>query len=125
MKSDVIKSLAWGVGIVILALAATFARRQGYIDADTTTRIVMAAIGLMVAWFGNRAPKAFLPSGLARRAARFSGWSLAISGLINAGMWAFAPMDMAITLGAGAIAVGLAATVLRFLWLRSRVQPVT
>lgn len=49
MKKDVIADLAWGVGIVVLALAASFARKLGYIDTDTVNRLVMGAIGLMVA----------------------------------------------------------------------------
>ena len=37
-----------------LALASTFARSQGWIDGDTVTRIVLGAIGLMVAWWHFR-----------------------------------------------------------------------
>ena len=45
MNRDVIGSLAWGVGIVGLALGATFARDQGLVDGDTVTRIVMELAG--------------------------------------------------------------------------------
>lgn len=70
MNREVMADLAWGVGIVVLALAATYARRQGYIDGETVNRIVMGATGLMVAWFGNRMPKRFVPSARARQATR-------------------------------------------------------
>ena len=70
MNQEVLGSLAWGVGIVVLALVATFARRLGYVDADTVTRIVIGANGLMIAWFGNRMPKAFVPSAWARQLRR-------------------------------------------------------
>ncbi len=111
MNRDLIGSLAWGGGIVVLALGATFARGQGYIDHETTTRIVICATGLMVAWFGNRMPKQFSPSASARRVTRVGGWSMALSGLIYAGLWAFAPIDVAVVAGCGVIAAGIAVTV--------------
>ena len=111
MNRDLIGSLAWGVGIVVLALAATFARGRGYIDHETTTRIVICATGLMIAWFGNRMPKQFSPSAAARRVTRVGGWSLALSGLVYAGLWAFAPMDVAVVVGCGVIAAGMAVTI--------------
>ena len=40
MNKEVVSSLAWGVGIVVLALAASLARKLGYIDSDTVTRLV-------------------------------------------------------------------------------------
>ena len=39
MSQEVVGSLALGVGIVVLALVATSARKLGYIDADTVTRL--------------------------------------------------------------------------------------
>ena len=56
MKKELQVGLAWGGGIILLALTATFARNQGYIDQDAVLRIVIGANGLMIAWFGNRAP---------------------------------------------------------------------
>ena len=73
MNREVLTSLAWGVGIVVLALCATFARSQGYVDSEMVDRIVMGAIGLMVAWFGNQMPKRFVPSARARQAQRVAG----------------------------------------------------
>lgn len=110
MNKDVIGSLAWAGGIIGLALAASWARAQGLIDPDATTRIVFIAIGLMVAWYGNRTPKTFVPSARARAAKRVAGWSLAISGLIYAAAFAFAPIDAALIVGCGAIVVGMAVT---------------
>jgi hypothetical protein len=119
MNKDLIGSLAWAGGLIGLGLVASFARRQGYIDADTTTRIVLAAIGLMVAWFGNRMPKAFVPSARARQAARVGGWSMALSGLVYAGLWAFAPFEAALFGGCAAIIVGMAVTLGYCLTLRA------
>ena len=56
MTKDVRGSLMWGGGIVVLALIATFAQQQDWISEETTTRIVIAVIGLMIVWYGNRIP---------------------------------------------------------------------
>lgn len=122
MTKDIKVSLLWAGGIIGLALAASYARRLGYIDGDTTTRIVLAATGLMVAWFGNRAPKTFVPNASARQATRVAGWSLAISGLVYAGLWAFAPFNIALIGGCGAIIVGMAVTLGYCLSLRDRAR---
>ena len=120
MKKDLIHDLAWGGGIVVLALCASYARSQGFIDHDTTTRIVIGATGLMIAAFGNRMPKRFVSSERARRVQRVGGWSLAISGLIYGGLWAFAPLNVALWVGCGAIIAGMAVTLGYCLWLRGR-----
>ena len=120
MKKDLLHDLAWGGGIVVLALCASYARSQGFIDHDTTTRIVIGATGLMIAAFGNRMPKRFVSSERARKAQRVGGWSLAISGLIYGGLWAFAPLNVALGVGCGAIIAGMAVTLGYCLWLRGR-----
>ena len=122
MKKDVITDLAWGGGILALALVASFARHQGYIDHDTTTRIVLGATGLMIASFGNRMPKRMVPNARARQATRVGGWSLAISGLIYAGLWAFAPLNVALIGGCGAIILGMAITFGYCLSLRDKAR---
>lgn len=122
MSKDVKIDLAWGVGIVVLALASTYARQQGLIDAETVQRIVMGAIGLMVAWFGNRLPKKMVPNAGARRATRFAGWSMALSGLVYAALFAFAPLSIATIGGTAAVAAGLIATIAYCLWLRSQTR---
>jgi hypothetical protein len=105
-KRELAGSLAWGVGIVVLALAATQARQLGYIDGDIVTRLVIGANGLMIAWMGNRMPKAFVPHAVARRVRRVGGWSLVLSGV-----WAFAPISVAVAVGTGAVVTGIAVTV--------------
>ena len=55
---ELVPGLAWAGGIILLALGASFAQQQGYIDRDITLRLVIGANGLMIAYFGNRAPKA-------------------------------------------------------------------
>lgn len=122
MNKDLIGSLAWGGGIVVLALGMTFARQLGYVDGETVTRVVIGANGLMVAWFGNRMPKAFVPSVSARKVHRVGGWSLALSGLVYAGVWAFAPIQTAVIVGCGAVLAGIAVTIGYCLSLRAKAK---
>jgi hypothetical protein len=106
----------------LLALGATSARNLGYIDADTVNRLVFGASGLMVAWFGNRIPKTIAPSARARQAQRVAGWSMALSGLVYAGLWAFAPTDVAIVGGSGGVILGIAVTLGYCLSLRGKAK---
>ncbi|QSX75198.1 hypothetical protein HIV01_001095 [Lysobacter arenosi] len=122
MNKELVSDLAWGVGIVVLALASSYARKLGYIEADTVTRIVMCATGLMVAWFGNRMPKKFVPNALARKAARVGGWSMALSGLIYAALWVFAPKQVAVAGGSAAVILGILVTIGYCLSLRSKAK---
>lgn len=110
MTNELRGSVAWGVGIIAVALAATFARNSGLIDGDTVTRIVLGVTGLMVAWYGNRMPKSVAPSAAALQVSRVGGWSMAVSGLVYAGLWAFAPMPAALVAGCGAIIAGIVVT---------------
>ncbi len=111
MNSETKVSLAWGVGILVLALGLSSARSAGLVDHDTVTRIVLGATGLMVAWFGNMMPKRFVPSDLARKVHRVGGWSMAVSGLIYAAAFAMLPIQTAVFVGCGAIVVGLVITI--------------
>lgn len=120
MNKDLVGSLAWGGGIVVLALGLSAARSAGYVDHETVTRIVIGATGLMVAWFGNMMPKRFVPSTAARRVHRVGGWSLVISGLIYAAAFAFAPIQTAVLIGCGAVLTGLAITIGYCLSLRTK-----
>lgn len=122
MNSDLKGSLACGIGILLLALAATTARRYGVVDGETVTRLVMGANGLMVAWFGNRLPKTFVPSAWARQARRIGGWALAISGLVHASLFAWAPLPVAMAGGSAAVLAGIAVT-LGYCWsLRAKAK---
>jgi len=118
-KKELVGSLAWGGGLLVLALVATLARKLGYIDGEMVTRVV-GANGLMIAWYGNRMPKTFVPSAQARKARRVAAWSLVVSGLIYAGLWAFAPIPTAVWGGTAAILTGIAVTLGYCLTLRAK-----
>jgi len=111
MNKELTGNLAWGGGILATALGASLAHKLGYIEADTVTRAVIGLNGLMMAWNGNRIPKSFVPSEQARRARRVAGWSLVLSGLVYAGLFAFAPMPVAVWGGAGAVLAGIVFTI--------------
>lgn len=70
MNKDLITDLSWAASILVVALAATWARQAGHVDGETVTRLVVGMNGLMIASFGNRMPKAFVPDALARRVRR-------------------------------------------------------
>jgi len=119
-KKEIVLGLAWGGGIIALALLATLARQLGYMDGDTVTRLVIGVNGLMIAWYGNRMPKTLAPTATARRVNRVAGWSLALSGLVYAGLWAFAPIPVAVAGGCAAVIAGIAVTAGYCLSLRSK-----
>jgi len=122
MNREVVGSLAWGGGIVVLALACSAARKMGYMNDDMVQRVVIGATGLMIAAFGNRMPKTFVPDARARQARRVAAWSLVVSGLIYAGLWAFAPLSVAVIGGCGAVITGIAVTFGYCLSLRDKAK---
>ena len=122
-KREILVGLAWGGIFVALALIATFARKMGYIEQETVTRVVSGSMGLMVAWFGNRLPKSFVPYAWAREVRRVAGWSQVLSGLAYAGLWAFAPLDVAVWAGIAAILAGIAVTIGYCFVVRSKAKP--
>jgi hypothetical protein len=125
MNKELTACLVWAGGMMALALGATFAHKLGYIDRDTVTRLVTGVFGLWMAWSGNRMPKAMVlvrvpaEAGQARRVA---SWSLVLSGLVYAGLWAFAPIPVAATVGSGAVMAGVAVTLGYCLWRHAKAK---
>jgi hypothetical protein len=115
-------SLMWAAGIVLIALAGSYARRQGLLEPETVTRLVIGLNGLMIAWMGNRMPKAFVPQVWAQRVRRVGGWSLTLSGLIYASLFAFAPMQVAVWGGTAAVVTGIAVTLGYCISLRNKAK---
>jgi hypothetical protein len=121
-NKELVAGVAWAGSIIALALGATLARKLGHIDSETVTRLVIGINGLMIAWYGNRMPKAFVPDESVRAVARVGGWSLVLSGLVYAGLWAFAPVPVAVAGGCSAVAAGIAVTLGYGLSLRARAR---
>lgn len=108
MKKELVGALVWAAGMLALAFGAQLARKLGYIDQDMVRRLVTCSIGLWLVWYGNRIPKTFTRSAQGRQAQRVAAWSLVLSGLAYAGLWAFAPMGVAIWAGTAVILAGVA-----------------
>jgi len=122
MNKDILAGLVCGGAILGLSLAAKVAHAHGYIDGDMTLRAI-AMNGLLIAYFGNSIPKKAAPNAAARQAMRVSGWSMVLSGLIYAGLWAFAPIPVAVTLGTGAVFAGVIFTLGYCIRLNGRARP--
>jgi hypothetical protein len=124
MNKELTSALAWAGGMIGVTLAAVVAKKLGYIDGDTTTRIAVGISGLMIASYGNRMPKALVPDACARQATRVGGWIFMLNGLLYAGLWAFAPIRVAAVVGCGALVAGLAVMIGYGYWLRARAKAV-
>lgn len=122
MHRQLITDLAWGAGIAVVALVASWARRSGFVDGDTVTRVAIGLTGLMIASFGNRMPKTVVPSAWARQARRVAGRSLVLSGLVYAGLCAFAPMPVAVVGGCAAVLLGMTVTIGYCISLRGKAK---
>lgn len=121
MNKEMRVALLWAGILITVALIATYLRRQGLLDQDAVIRTV-AMNGLMIIYYGNRAPKVAPHNAYAQHLARFSGWSSVLSGLVYAAFWAFAPISLAITIGTGAVALGMAATLAYWYRLHGRMK---
>ncbi len=97
---------------------------RSLVDSETVTRVISGTTGLMIASYGNRMPKVFVPSTRARQITRVAAWSLVLSGLVYAGLWAFAPIPVAIAGGCAAVLSGMAVTIGYCLSLRRRASTV-
>ena len=120
MKRPFRTAFAWGGAILLLALGAKFALNHGYIARDTMLRLVIGINGLMIVSYGNLVPKAVAPNANVRQVMRLSGWSQVLSGLVYAGLWAFAPISLAVSLGTAAVATALIVTLGYCFWLKSQ-----
>ena len=110
MKNELMGVLVWGVIMLGLAFGAKVAQRLGYIDYEMVTRLTTGVIGLWMVWYGNRIPKTFTRNPKARQIQRITAWSQVLSGLIWAGLCAFAPLAVALKFGVGAVLAGFAVT---------------
>ena len=106
MKNDIMTGLVFGGAMLLLALAAKYAHAKGYVGEDVAMR-TLAMNGLLIAYYGNKIPKRVAPHAIARKAQRFSGWTQVLSGLTYAGLWAFAPIPVAETLGTAVVFAGV------------------
>jgi hypothetical protein len=107
-------------GTLLLALA----NKLGWINSDLTTRGVMVLIGLMLVIIGNAMPKKLegpVPpsvgvAALRQAISRVGGWAMTLGGVAYAGLWAFAPRDVALIGSVSAVLLAVAVMFGYALW---------
>jgi hypothetical protein len=90
------ESLVLAALIIAVSLGLGAAQNAGLVSGDVVIRAVMVMTMLIFAYYGNLVPKAISPDAQERSARRFAGWALTSSGIVSAGLWIFAPIDVAI-----------------------------
>lgn len=79
----------------------------------------MALSGLVLAYYANAVPKAVFRSARAAHVQCVAGWVFFVTGLLYAGAWAFAPMNVAFA-STALMAAGLVGVVGYCLWTRAQ-----
>lgn len=108
--------------LIALTLAVTFADKAGYIGDDTSKRIIQVAIGLLVVYFANLAPKTLEPLSATCEPARlqslqrFTGWALVLGGLGYSLAWLVLPIERAGIWSMALLGTGLLAAAGRSIW---------
>ena len=121
MTQRITGGLTIAFGLLTVAAGLAYARRIGVVSPDTAMRGNMAAIGLMVALYGNDIPKVVRTSSQCVRAVqRFAGWAFVLAGLAYAAIWALAPLTWAAEAASGAVAAALLTILAYGLQKRSR-----
>jgi len=89
------ESLVLAALIIAVSLGLGAAQNAGLVSNDVVIRAVMVMTMLIFAYYSNLVPKAISPDEHQRSARRFAGWVLTSSGIVSAGLWIFAPIDIA------------------------------
>ena len=120
------KRLGWAIALAAFilgsALALRYAEGAGMMSVDEVRRAMQALIGLMLAGYANLMPKqgrgfgSLTGQARAQTALRVGGWSLTLAGLAYAGLWAFAPLEIADTAGLAVVAAATVVTASYALW---------
>jgi Ca2+/Na+ antiporter len=115
--------------MLAFSAALVFADKAGYIGDETAKRAVQVAIGLILVYFANLAPKTLEPladscdPSRVRALQRFSGWALVIGGLGYSLAWLVVPIDAAAIVSMAILGTCLLLVVARCAWtLKSRGQ---
>lgn len=90
-------------GVLIgVCLLMTLGRSEGLISQGWVERAYGILLGLLMAAYGNAIPKftgtpptSIDEAHIAQSLRRVSGWTLTLGFLLSAGLWAFAPRDVA------------------------------
>lgn len=117
IRKRLLFSIALAVLVVGTSAGLKYAQHLDLIEPDTVKRLVQVMIGLMLAGYANLMPKDVgrwpaspLAAARAQSALRVGGWSLTLAGLVYAGLWALAPMDMASPASTAVVATAMVIT---------------
>jgi hypothetical protein len=123
MTRRLFPAIALAALIIAAALALGYAGDAGWIGEETGRRTMQVLIGLMLAAYANMMPKQLgRPRGspraeaAAQAALRVGGWSMTLAALAYAGLWAFAPLNIADVASIAVVGGALVLTVGYSLW---------
>ncbi|OLF80752.1 hypothetical protein AWH62_14735 [Maricaulis sp. W15] len=109
-------SLALAAILLATAFGLSLLADFNWVGPDMPDRVVQVMIGLVLVLFGNatgKRPADADPAGEGKpglmAARRFFGLALVVGGLIHAGAWLVAPLDLANTLSMAAVIAALIA----------------
>jgi hypothetical protein len=113
-------SIALAAVLLITAYGLSLLADFNWVGADMPDRVVQVMIGLILVLFGNATGKRPSEADPARdgkpalmAARRFFGLALVIGGLVHAGAWLLAPLELASTLSMVAVMAAVAAGLAR------------
>jgi len=118
--------------MLAFTLAVVFADKAGYIGDETSKRAVQVAIGFLVVYCANLAPKTLEPLATAcdpsriQSLQRFCGWTLVLAGLGYSLVWLIVPIEHAGVSSMAILGAGVLLVAARYLWTfkgRERNQP--
>lgn len=121
-KKNVRDALLIAGALIVLTLIVTFADKAGYIGDETGKRVIQVAIGLIVVYFSNLAPKTLEPlsdscaPARVQALQRFTGWALVLGGLGYALTWLLVPIDHAAITSMVILGAALLLVVARCFW---------
>ena len=94
-------ALLMAAALIALSLVVSYLDDTGRLGEEASQRTIQVAIGLLLVFVANRAPKTLEPlrdrcdPGAVQSLQRFSGWMLVVGGLGYAVVWLVAPIDHA------------------------------
>ncbi len=102
VNKRLVYSLALAAVILATSAMLTYAQSLDLVGPDVARRTMQILIGLVLAGYANLMPKdigrmrgTVQAAARSQSALRVGGWSLALAGLGYAGVWAFAPIEVA------------------------------
>ena len=127
----VLYSLTLAAVIVGGALLLAVARKQGWVEGDLVARAFNVIMGLALAVYGNAIPKmmngaptrSINDAKMRQAVGRVTAWAMTLGFLTWAGLWAFAPKEIAQVGSMVAVGTTVVVTLGYTLWKHIAMQP--